>query len=123
MRADLEPSFNDSIRGTIPTVFETRNTGVSLEVEPTVGFDGKEIGMDIIPKIVRHLGFWTFVDGAFPNGAVSHSLQPEFRTARILTYVRVPSGKPVLIGSFVVPKPEPHVELFILRATAIRTTP
>lgn len=118
----LAPVFNDSMRGTVPTAFETRNTGPTLEVEPTVGFAGKQIAILIIPRIVRHLGFSEYVDGTFPNGAVSRGLQPEFRAAQLQTYLRVPSGKPVLIASFVVPKPEPHVELFILRATAIRTT-
>ena len=42
---------------TTPTAFETRNTGVTLEVEPTVGSDNYTIDMNLVPQVVEFEGF------------------------------------------------------------------
>ncbi len=40
-----------------PTAFETRNTGVTLEIEPTLGGDGFTIDLRFAPEIVEFEGF------------------------------------------------------------------
>ena len=42
---------------TTPTHFETRNTGVTLEVEPVVGPDGVTIDLNLVPQVVEFEGF------------------------------------------------------------------
>src|SRR4030095_9095919 len=42
---------------TTPTSFETRNTGVTLEVEPVVGPDGYTIDLSLVPQVVEFEGF------------------------------------------------------------------
>jgi general secretion pathway protein D len=42
---------------TTPTAFETRNTGVTLEVEPVVGPDGLTIDLNLVPQVVEFEGF------------------------------------------------------------------
>lgn len=42
---------------TTPTAFETRNTGVTLEAEPTVGPDGNTIELNLSPEVVEFDGF------------------------------------------------------------------
>src|SRR6202012_2495825 len=42
---------------TTPTSFETRNTGVTLEVEPVVGPDGYTIDLNLVPQVVEFEGF------------------------------------------------------------------
>src|SRR5438876_1895426 len=42
---------------TTPTKFDTRNTGVTLEVEPVVGADGATIDLNLIPQVVEFEGF------------------------------------------------------------------
>ena len=42
---------------TTPTAFETRNTGVTLEVEPVVGSDGQTIDLNLAPQVVEFDGF------------------------------------------------------------------
>src|SRR4029434_10619632 len=42
---------------TTPTNFETRNTGVTLEVEPVVGPDGVTIDLNLVPQVVEFEGF------------------------------------------------------------------
>ena len=40
-----------------PTVFTTRNLGVTLEVEPQVGSDGYTIELSLAPEVVDFDGF------------------------------------------------------------------
>src|SRR5207253_3956813 len=42
---------------TTPTAFETRNTGVTLEVEPVIGPDGITIDLNLVPQVVEFEGF------------------------------------------------------------------
>src|SRR5437667_5512354 len=41
---------------TTPNAFETRNTGVTLEVEPVVGPDGVTIDLNLVPQVVEFEG-------------------------------------------------------------------
>ena len=40
-----------------PTAFETRNLGVTLEVEPIIGPDGYTIDLNLSPEVVEFDGF------------------------------------------------------------------
>src|SRR5438874_3732742 len=42
---------------TTPQNFDTRNTGVTLEVEPVVGADGATIDLNLVPQVVEFEGF------------------------------------------------------------------
>src|SRR5204862_4169204 len=42
---------------TTPATWETRNTGVTLEVEPVVGGDATTIDLNLIPQVVEFEGF------------------------------------------------------------------
>jgi len=42
---------------TTPTAFDTKNTGVTLEVEPTLGADGYTIDLVLSPEVVEFEGF------------------------------------------------------------------
>jgi len=42
---------------TTPQDWETRNTGVTLEVEPVVGGDATTIDLNLIPQVVEFEGF------------------------------------------------------------------
>ena len=42
---------------TTPTAFEKRDTGVTLEVEPTIGPDGYSVDMQLVPQVVEFEGF------------------------------------------------------------------
>jgi len=96
----------------VPTAFETRNVGVTLEVEGTIQDD--DIDLRIAPKIVNFLGF---IDYGGHNGAGLASglhpmtellkrrltegglWQPVFSRQEIKTNVRIMSGLTVLLGS------------------------
>src|SRR5437660_503842 len=55
---------------TTPQTFETRNTGVTLEVEPVVGPDGVTIDLNLVPQVVEFEGFINYgsaIFGVNPN--------------------------------------------------------
>src|SRR5207237_3223869 len=55
---------------TTPQTFETRNTGVTLEVEPVVGPDGITIDLNLVPQVVEFEGFINYgsaIFGVNPN--------------------------------------------------------
>lgn len=95
----------------IPTDFETRNIGVTLEVESVVGPDDA-IGLQIFSRMTEFLGFIDYTaakEGKPPSkDAVAHLLaaplrdggiwQPVFAIRQVTTSITVRSGETVLIG-------------------------
>ena len=53
----METVGTTPVTPTTPTAFETRNTGVTLEVEPVVGPDGVTIDLNLVPQVVEFEGF------------------------------------------------------------------
>ncbi len=100
---------------TTPTTFETRNTGVTLEVEPTVGPDGYTIDLNLIPQVVEFEGFINYGSPIFGLGLSTDDLgffsssdsvlltdnvinQPVFSTRKVQTSVTIWDGQTVVIG-------------------------
>jgi len=105
---------------TTPTAFETRNTGVTLEVEPTVGSDNYTIDLNLVPQVVEFEGFInygspisTINPSALGLGAITAAVtnqptsivltpnvinQPIFSTRKVTTSVTVWDGQTVVLG-------------------------
>ncbi len=99
---------------TTPQTFETRNTGVTLEVEPVVGADGMMIDLNLVPQVVEFEGFINYgspINAVGVNttaGVLSTSVpivltenvinQPIFSTRKVTTSVQVADGQTVVIG-------------------------
>ena len=105
---------------TTPTAFETRNTGVTLEVEPTVGSDNYTIDLNLVPQVVEFEGFInygspisTINPASLGIGAVVSTMtnqptsvvltpnvinQPIFSTRKVTTEVTVWDGQTVVLG-------------------------
>jgi type II secretory pathway component GspD/PulD (secretin)/tetratricopeptide (TPR) repeat protein len=101
---------------TTPQDWETRNTGVTLEVEPVVGEDATTIDLNLVPQVVEFEGFINYgspinavgvstIGGA--NGiSVSTPVlltenvinQPVFSTRKVTTSVSVWDGQTVVLG-------------------------
>jgi general secretion pathway protein D len=102
-----------------PTSFETRDVGVQLEVEPTVGPDGYSIDLSLSPKIQEFQGFVNYGTPIYalapvryyPTAAIaqfggtkqvllSDNLirQPVFSVRQVDTQVTVYDGQTVLLG-------------------------
>jgi general secretion pathway protein D len=99
---------------TTPQNFETRNTGVTLEVEPVVGGDATTIDLNLVPQVVEFEGFINYgspINAVGVNtvgGVISTSVpvvltdnvinQPVFSTRKVTTSVSVWDGQTVVIG-------------------------
>jgi general secretion pathway protein D len=99
---------------TTPQNWETRNTGVTLEVEPVVGGDATTIDLNLVPQVVEFEGFINYgspINAVGVNtigGAISTSVpvrltdnvinQPVFSTRKVTTSVSVYDGQTVVLG-------------------------
>jgi len=99
---------------TTPQNWETRNTGVTLEVEPVVGGDATTIDLNLVPQVVEFEGFINYgspINAVGVNtvaGAIQTSVpvlltqnvinQPVFSTRKVTTSVNVWDGQTVVIG-------------------------
>jgi general secretion pathway protein D len=93
-----------------PTAWETRNTGVTLEVEPSVGEDGFLIDLRFIPEVVEFEGFINYGSPISTSGtdALGTPTQivitenriemPVFSTRRVDTQLTIYDGYTVAIG-------------------------
>ncbi|PYL53140.1 MAG: type II and III secretion system protein [Verrucomicrobia bacterium] len=102
-----------------PSNFETRNTGVTLEVEPVVGPDGVTIDLNLVPQVVEFEGFINYGSpiktvnpallGFSPStllGTTTEAItltdnvinQPIFSTRKVTTSVTVWNGQTVVLG-------------------------
>jgi general secretion pathway protein D len=98
---------------TTPTKFDTRNTGVTLEVEPVVGAEGATIDLNLVPQVVEFDGFINYgspINAVGVNTAAGISVsspvrltdnvinQPIFSTRKVTTSIQVADGQTVVIG-------------------------
>ena len=100
---------------TSPTAFEMKPTGITLEVEPTVGPDGYTIDLVLAPRVVEFDGFINYGSPIFANvdyisilGAnlasgnilVTANVinKPVFSTREVTTQVSVYDGQTVVLG-------------------------
>jgi general secretion pathway protein D len=104
---------------TTPQSFETRNTGVTLEVEPVVGPDGVTIDLNLVPQVVEFEGFINYGSPIFAVGVntilgtggtsllttsapvlLTQNVinQPIFSTRKVTTNVSVWDGQTVVLG-------------------------
>jgi general secretion pathway protein D len=100
---------------TTPQDWETRNTGVTLEVEPVVGGDATTIDLNLVPQVVEFEGFINYGSpinavgvSTIAGGAISTSVpvqltenvinQPVFSTRKVTTSVNVYDGQTVVLG-------------------------
>ncbi|MEP6809782.1 MAG: Amuc_1098 family type IV pilus outer membrane protein [Chthoniobacterales bacterium] len=103
-----------------PSAFETRNTGVTLEVEPVVGPDGVTIDLNLVPQVVEFEGFVNYGSAiktinpsllggllGLPSALVGNQSitltdnvinQPIFSSRKVTTSVSVWDGQTVVLG-------------------------
>jgi hypothetical protein len=106
--------ITESINAGGPTAFGTRNLGVTLEVEPNIGPDGRSIDLNIVPQHVRLRGMRKVISEGPIAGHKVVMEQPEFVSHKVTTSLSVQDGDYTLLGVFNVPDMPGEVELFIL---------
>lgn len=109
---------------TTPTAFETRKTGIIVEVEPVISEDGKSVEVTIAPELTDFEGFVNYGSAIFaptsssfipvtlpaglsafvplvqPERLITPNtiLQPIFKTQKVVTSVKVWDGATVVLG-------------------------
>ncbi len=98
---------------TVPTAFETKNVGITLEVEPNLQ-PGGEIHLRVSPSIVTFLGFIDYSSGEpgldFAKPTLAEEIlkrplkgggvwQPVFKTRQLTTEVTLYSGQTILMAA------------------------
>jgi len=116
--AKAEPDKANMADGPVPTAFETRNTGATLEVEPTVIPGGEWIKLEMVPQRVVLLGFDSYDMVVGSSGKIFKVDQPQFYTVKTSNSFMVRNGRWSLIAIHKLPLPENQMEFFIARATA-----
>ena len=103
---------NDGSGRAVPSEFETRNTGITMEVIPTLGPGGR-IDMTLTPSVVEFEGFVNYGVGrparrtltgdalaelmkSSPGGRVIN--QPIFEVRKMTTAASIHSGQTLLLG-------------------------
>ncbi len=93
-----------------PTAFETRNTGVTLEIEPTIGENDFVIDLRFVPEIVEFEGFINYGSPIQSPGRdalgnpVTQTItenrieMPVFSTRRVNTALTIYDGYTVAVG-------------------------
>jgi general secretion pathway protein D len=96
-----------------PTAFETRNTGVTLEIEPTIGENDFMIDLRFVPEIVEFEGFINYGSPIQSGGSdlvgnpVTITLtenrieMPVFSSRRVNTALTIYDGYTVAIGGLI----------------------
>tara|TARA_R110000850_G_scaffold242043_1_gene366681 strand:- start:1430 stop:2338 length:909 start_codon:yes stop_codon:yes gene_type:complete len=96
-----------------PTAFETRNTGVTLEVDPVLGADEFTIDLNLAPEVVEFDGFinygspiqTTSVNGlgqVVPQVVTENRIEmPVFNTRKVTTQVTIWDGQTVALGGLI----------------------
>lgn len=96
-----------------PTAFETRNTGVTLEVDPVLGADEFTIDLNLAPEVVEFDGFINYgspiqttsvnaLGLAQPVVLTENRIEmPIFNTRKVTTQVTIWDGQTVALGGLI----------------------
>lgn len=102
----------------VPSEFETRNAGTTLEVEPVLSEDHQRIDLNLVPQRVwLHRFNKVTIEREEPKTKVVIE-QPEFHTNKLQTSLTLKNGQRTLLGIFKVAQPAGHIVFFILRVEA-----
>jgi Flp pilus assembly secretin CpaC len=115
----IEPRKEGSHLQSVPTAFETRNVGVTIEAEPVLEPDGKTIDVNVAAQDVRLKKMITArIDMPTTSSSVTVD-QPEFTNQKVTTSLTMKSGQRIMLGMFRTDELPNHIEFFIFKVEAI----
>jgi len=82
-----------------PTAFETRNVGSTLEIEPTLGEDGKTIDLRLNPELIWSTGDNVWQEGKDSLGNTFKKSVPNFYVIRLHTALTCISGQYAFVSA------------------------
>lgn len=102
----------------MPTAFEVRNLGVSLEVQAHVSAMGDWIRIDTVPQRTALLGFDAYDAMKTASGKIVKIDQPLFATTKTNASLKLRNGQRCLLAVHKLHQPEHQMEIFIIQAIA-----
>lgn len=93
----LKDGAEAPITAASPTAFETRNLGVTLEVDPVLGADNATIDLNLSPELVELEKVEAWHNKAVDPKFMTH--MPSFYLQKITTQVTAQHGRYVFIGA------------------------
>jgi len=84
-----------------PSAWETKQVGVLLHVQPTVGADGSTIDLQLEPQVTEFEGFINYGVPIYASGSLlteNTINQPVFSSRKVRTSVSVWDGQTVMLG-------------------------
>ncbi len=95
-----------------PTAFETRNTGITLEVDPVLGADEYTIDLNLAPEVVEFDGFINYGTPIFGSNSgpplftptvltANRIVMPVFNVRKVTTQVTIWDGQTVALGGLI----------------------
>lgn len=112
-------SFSSPITPATPTAFETRDVGITLEVEPTVGPNKKFIELSLLPQMTEFQGFVNYgtpittpsitITGEFVDTVISENsiLMPIFKSTQLKNQtVTIQDGATIVLGGVMTSRKE-----------------
>ncbi len=83
----------------IPTSFETRNVGSTLEIEPTIGEDNRMMDLRFVPEFLWHTGNTVWYEGKDSSGNPFKVQEPDFYCVRMNTSITCIDGQNTFVGA------------------------
>ena len=102
----------------VPLAYETRNIGLSVELEATPNADSRNISIAMVVTSSSLTGYRRILSGLNQRGDNTYS-QPEFRSHQSTSMFETTSGLWRLTGVSVIPGKTPSMELMALRASIV----
>lgn len=89
-----------------PTAFQTRNVGVTLQVDPVIGADGFTIDLNLNPEVVEFEGFINYgvpIIEPVSDTVITQNVinMPVFATRRVTTSLTIWDGQTVAVGGLI----------------------
>ncbi|MEP6670885.1 MAG: hypothetical protein ABJF10_17130 [Chthoniobacter sp.] len=110
------PADKPTVVDAIPTEFETRNIGATLEVQATVLGEGKRVHLDVVSQRVELLEMEKNESLIAKGKIIVRSPQPLFASSKTTESLTVVSGQRQLIAIHKLTKPAGFIELHFVRA-------
>ena len=107
--------------GIVPTAFETRNIGATMEMEATPSKDGQWVAVAVVPQHVRFLRYTKTDAGVLASGEHLSIEQPYFSSMKSTISMHTRTGQRVMLGMHKLPDDETKMELFFFRVRTQQT--
>ncbi len=96
-QVSLSEGATAPVTGVTPTAFQTRNLGISLEVDPVIGSDNVTVDLNLAPELIELDGETVWATEEIDE--MFQTRHPTFHISKVTTQVALHHGRYVLLGT------------------------